>query len=301
MISIIAGLYENGYLMISTPNEQYSCAINIEDSELCSTNNLILTVDGKKSRAKLTARGELVCKILPSKIQMTKYKYKYSFDSMDVLFTLKMSNCLFMHLLSANCHLTLPTNGGYVLGKTALLYNTGLTDLITAACVLQGYSIHNKVKVFKFTEAELSDSIKILSGEFILLFNIYTDLMLALKGKMYFIQGGYRFLIYTDNKLFAIVSNQLSEIAPIHDTLIPSYTLITEGPKHALIMDSDTDIFIGDHKFPILGKNVNLTKFAVYVDGVLYYLVNNMLYQNDSAYAMTTAGEEVIYAIDCTF
>lgn len=301
MISIIAGLYENGYLMISTPNEQYSCAVNIEESELYSTDNLILTVDGKKSRAKLTARGELVCKLLPSKIQMTKYRYKYSFDSMDVLFTLKMPNCLFMHLLNANCHVILPTTGGYVLGKTAILFNTNLRDLANTAHVIQGYSIYDQVKVFKFMEAELSDSIKISSGEFLLFFNIYTNSLLALNGKMYFIQSGCRFLIYTDNKLFAIASNQLSEIAPIHDTLIPSYTLITEGPKHALIVDDDTDIFIGKHKFPILGKNVNLAKFAVYIDDVLYYLVNDMLYENDRAYALTTAGEEAIYATDCTF
>lgn len=299
MIDIIASLYENGYLMISTPNKYYGCSINIEDSELCGSDNLILTVAGKKSRAKLTSRGELVCKLLPSKIQMTKYRCKYDFDPTDVLFTLKMPNCLFMYL-STNCYFIMPTVGGYVLGTTAILYNTSLRDTTSAAHVLQGYSIHNQVKVFKFTEANLSDSTSISSGKFILLHNIYTDSLLALNGKMYFIQGGYRFLIYANDKLSAIVSKQLSEIAPIHDTLIPSYTLITEGPKHALIVDSDTDVFIGDHKFPILGKNVNLTKFAVYVDDVLYYLVNDMLYQNDAAYALTTEGEEAIYAIDGT-
>lgn len=281
-------------IIISSSGSFYSCkyAINIDKSWVCAdSTTLKLATKETFDKYYMTSKGFLVSDALDLNIKMTKYCNIYDLSEIDFVF--KMPECTIICSQLNKYYLLI---GKILPFKKSLLCDT-LPVNFSEANVITNYTKQKSLHLFKFKNANLFTDLSLSDGEFIILHNRTDVALLALHGNVYSIDKNCYNLIFTKGKLHEIIDKKLIEIMPLHDTVIPSYTLITEKPTFAYMHAKQTDIYIGAIMFSFITTNVRLVNFAIYLDDVQYYYYCKMLY-NNSGYAISSNGTKVIYTQD---
>lgn len=281
-------------IIISSGGSFYSCkyAINIDKSWVCAdSTTLKLATKETFDKYYMTSNGFLVSDALDLNIKMTKYCNIYDLSEIDFVF--KMPECTIICSQLNKYYLLI---GKILPFKKSLLCDTPPVNF-SEANVITNYIKQKSLHLFKFKNANLLTDLSLSDGEFIILHSRTDAALLALHGNMYSINKNCHNLIFTKGKLHEIIDKKLIEIMPLHDTVIPSYTLITEKPTYAYVNDKGTDISIGATTFLLGTKNVRLVNFAIYIDEVRYYYYNTLLY-NDVGFAINATCKKIIYTQD---